>query len=267
MIYLDLNAPRTLEAANVHYYKEPTEERYINRVLDYHDIIFMVAGGWNMTELDKEYPLIKNDVVLLASGRHHYTKYPCVPETKTFCLHVSTAPGDTQDNPSSISFPTLVHVRHPQQIQKYFSNLVNTYWSEDPFKEKKIDALLSLLLLELYSESREQQTSEDNLADQAIRIINDSPHYRYKTKEMADLLFVSPKTLNNAMNKKAGMPFYAYEKQQKLKMVAMQLKLEPEWKLSQIATAYGFYDEFHMSKAFKQKYGISPSEYRNKSKL
>ena len=53
------------------------------------------------------------------------------------------------------------------------------------------------------------------------------------------------------------------EKQQKLKMVAMQLKLEPEWKLSQIATAYGFYDEFHMSKAFKQKFGVSPSDYRN----
>ena len=44
----------------------------------------------------------------------------------------------------------------------------------------------------------------------------------------------------------------------KLKMVAVQLKAEPELKLSQIATAFGFYDEFHMSKAFKQMFGISP---------
>jgi AraC-like DNA-binding protein len=48
-------------------------------------------------------------------------------------------------------------------------------------------------------------------------------------------------------------------------MVALQLKLEPDWKLSQIATAFGFYDEFHMSKAFKQKFGVSPSDYRNLS--
>ena len=265
MINLDLNAPRTLAAANAHYYKEPTDERYIDRVLEYHDIIFMVAGGWSMTELNHEYPLVKNDVLLLASGRHHYTKHPCMPGTKTFCLHVATVPGDTHDNPSSVSLPTLIHIRHPQQIQQYFSNLVTAYWSEDPFKEKKLESLLSLLLLELYSECREQQEAEESLAEQAIRIINDTPHHRYKTKEMADLLFVSPKTLNNAMHKKVGMPFYAYEKQQKLKMVAVQLRLEPDWKLSQIATAFGFYDEFHLSKAFKQKFGVSPSDYRNMS--
>ena len=93
--------------------------------------------------------------------------------------------------------------------------------------------------------------------------MNSKPYYRYTTKEMAELLYVSSKTLNNAMHKKVGMPFYAYEKEQKLKMVAMQLKMEPDLKLSQIATAFGFYDEFHMSKAFKQKYGVSPRDYRN----
>lgn len=267
MIYLDLNAKRTLAAANTHYYKEPTDERYIDRVLEYHDIIFMVDGGWSMTELNQEYPLVKNDVLLLASGRHHYTRYPCVPGTKTFCLHVATAAGDSQENPESVSLPTLIHLRNPRQIQQHFANLVATYWSAEPFKEKKIEALLSLLLLDLYSECREQQAREDNLAERAIRIINDAPHRRYTTKEMAEHLFVSSKTLNNAMYKKVGMPFYAYEKQHKLEMVAVQLKLEPDWKLSQIAAAFGFYDEFHMSKAFKQKFGVSPSDYRKQSQL
>jgi len=265
MISLDLNVPRTLAAANVHYYKEPTDERYIDRVLEYHDLIFMIDGGWSITELNQEYPLVKNDVLLLASGRHHYTSYPCTPETRTFCIHIATAPGDNCHNPDSISLPTLIHLRNPQQIQQHFSNLVSAYWSADPFKEKRIESLLSLLLLDLYAECREQQAEEDSLAEQAIRIINDAPHHRYTTKEMADLLFVSPKTLNNAMHKKVGMPFYSYEKQLKLKMVAVQLKLEPDWKLSQIATAFGFYDEFHMSKAFKQKYKVSPSDYRNLS--
>lgn len=265
MINLDLSAPRTLAAANSHHYKEPTDERYIDRVLEYHDLVFMVEGGWSMTELNEEYPLVQNDVLLLASGRHHYTKRPCSAGTKTFCLHVTTAPGDTSDNPFSVSLPTLIHVRHPQMIQQYFNDLVVTYWSVEPFKEQKINALLSLLLLELYSECREQQKSEENLAERAIRIINDKPHHQYKTQEMAKLLFVTPKTLNNAMHKKVGMPFYAYEKNQKLKMVAVQLVMEPDLKLSQIARAFGFHDEFHMSKAFKQKFGVSPSDYRRTS--
>ena len=267
MIHLDLRVPRTLAAASAHYYKEPTEERYIDRVLEHHDLIFMVEGGWSMTELNREYMLAKNDVLLLASGRHHYNRLPCSPGTKTFCLHVTATPGDRQDNPFSVSLPTHIHIRHPQQIQQYFSSLVATYWSVEPFKEQKIEALLTLLLLALHSECREQQESKEDLAERAIRIINDTPHHRYKTKEMADLLFVSPKTLNNAMNKKVGMPFYAYEKQQKLNMVAVQLKLEPDWKLSQIASAFGFYDEFHMSKAFKQKFGLSPSEYRSAAQV
>lgn len=266
MINLDLSALRTLAAANSHHYKEPTDERYIDRVLEYHDLVYMVDGGWSMTELNEEYPLVKNDVLLLASGRHHYTKRPCVAGTKTFCLHITTAPGDTPENPSSVSLPTLIHVRNTEYIQQIFSDLVATYWSVEPYKDQKITALLSLLLLELYGECREQQKSEENLAERAIRIINDSPHHQYKTKEMADLLFVTPKTLNNAMHKKVGMPFYAYEKNQKLKMVAVQLIMEPDLKLSQIARAFGFHDEFHMSKAFKQKYGVSPSDYRRTSK-
>lgn len=263
MINLDLNATRTLAAANAHHYKEPTEEHYIDRTLKYHDLIFMISGGWSMTELNEEYPLEKNDVLLLASGRHHYTKHPCMPGTQTYCLHVTTAPGDTPDNPGSVSLPTLIHVRNPQQIQQYFKFLVSTYWSVEPYKEQKISSLLSLLLLELYGECREQQKGEENLAERAIRIISETPHHRFKCQEMADLLFVSPKTLNNAMHKKVGMPFYAYEKNQKLKMVAVQLKMDPDLKLSQIAKAFGFHDEFHMSKAFKQMFGISPSEYRN----
>ena len=265
MIHLDLRAHRTLAAANAHYYKEPTDERYIDRVLEYHDIIFLVDGGWSMTELNQEYPLAKNDVLILASGRHHYNRLPCVPGPKTFCLHVAAVPGDTQDNPASVCLPTLIHTHNSQQIQQFFSDLVATYWSEEPFKAQKIQSLLSLLLLALYADCREQQKSNENLAERAIRIMNDTPHIRYTTKEMADLLFVSSKTLNNAMHKMVGMPFYAYEKQQKLKMVATLLKLQPEWKLCQIAAAYGFYDEFHMSKAFKQLFGVSPSDYREMS--
>ena len=265
MIHLDLKAPRTLAAANAHFYKEPTKECYIDRVLEYHDIIFLVDGGWSMTELNQEYPLVKNDVLLLTSGRHHYNRLPCMPGTKTFCLHVATVPGDTQENPDSVCLPSLIHIREPQQIQQLFSSLVATYWSVEPFKEQKIQSLLMLLLLALYAECRESEKGDENLAERAIRIMNDTPHIRYTTKQMADLLFVSSKTLNNAMHKMVGMPFYAYEKQQKLKMVATQLELEPDIKLSQIAAAFGFYDEFHMSKAFKQLFGVSPNDYRRKS--
>ncbi len=265
MLSLDLSAPRTLKAANAHFYKLPTEERYIDRVLEYHDLIFLEEGSWSMTELEQDYPLVQGDVLFLASGRHHFSRLPCEKGTRTFCLHVTVAPGDTEDNPNAATLPTHLHVRHPEKIRQYFSEIVTVFWSEAPYKEQRLQSLLNLLLFALYDEHRQQAVTAESLADRAIRRMNDAPHTRFETKEMAALLFVSPKTLNNAMHERTGLPFYAYEKNHKLEMAASLLRMEPEMKLSEIAAAFGFHDESHLSKAFKQKYGISPSDYRSKS--
>ena len=44
MIYLDLNAAHSLAAANAHYYKEPTDEHYIDRTIHFHDFIYLIDG-------------------------------------------------------------------------------------------------------------------------------------------------------------------------------------------------------------------------------
>ena len=49
-------------------------------------------------------------------------------------------------------------------------------------------------------------------------------------------------------------------------MVATQLRVEPDIKLSEIAATFAFYDEFHLNRAFKQKYGLSPTQYKNAAK-
>lgn len=262
MINIDLNAKHTLAAANAHYYKQPTDERYIDRVLKYHDLIYLVDGGWAFTEGEDEYPLEAGDVLMLAAGRHHFNRRPCLPETRTFCLHVSCESGDREDNPDSTGLPTLIHIKHSEKIKHYFDEIVSTYWSESPYKEQKTSALVDLLLFELYEEQQKQEAKKTDVATKAMAIITSTPHRRYQAKEVADMLFVSTKTLNNAMNRRIGMPFYTYQKNQKLDMVALQLEMEPDLKLQEIATAFGFHDEFHMSKAFKQKFGVSPQKYR-----
>ncbi len=262
MIHIDLQAPRTLMAANEHYYKQPTEPHYMDRVVEYHDLVYIDEGAWCMTEEDREYTLRKGDVLFLAAGRHHFNRLPCSPETRTFCLHVTATAGDKEGSSTAQALPTHLHVQHSDRMRQYFSELVMTWWSEDAFKEQRISALLTLLLLEIRSEYEKQQAGKADLAERAIRLLNLSPHRRFKAEEMAELLFVSPRTLNNAMVKKTGTTFYAYEKDQKLEHIALQLKMEPGIKLSEIAAAYGFHDEFHLSKAFKQKFGTSPSSYR-----
>lgn len=262
MIAIDLNSSHTLVAANAHFYKVPTDENYIDRTLQYHDLIYLVEGSWEFTENGVEYQLHTNDLLMLAAGRHHYTRLPCSPGTKTFCIHISAEAGDTESNPNAAVFPTLMNVTNAPSVKQCFENIVSTYWTDNKYKTQKLTALVNLLLLTVFEEFQCQKTKKVDIASKAIEMIIENPHKRYTAKEVADSLFISTKTLDNAMKKKVGVPFYTYLKNRKLDMVAMQLEMEPELKLHDIAASYCFHDEFHMSKAFKQRFGISPQEYR-----
>lgn len=261
-IHMNLNATHYVMAANAHYYKVPTEERYIDRTLPHHDLIYLVEGSWSITENEQEYPLQKDDCLLLSAGRHHYTRLPCAPGTRTFCIHIS---GDTQaaiEQNDVIELPTLIHAHNNPKIKKYFSEIVTVYWGKGDYKEKQLSALLDLLFLELRSLTQAKQDSD--LAEQAISLLTAAPHIHYTSKEMAEVLFVSTKTLDKSMVHRTGLSFHAYQKERKLEMAASLLVNEPDLQLREIANALGFYDEFHFSKSFKQKYQLSPRGYRLK---
>lgn len=261
-IGFNLAQPHRVVAANSHYYKTPTEVLYIDRVLPYHDLIYLVDGGWMITENGVDYPLEKGDVLLLAAGRHHYTRLPSLPETRTICIHITCEPGDDENEAGTLTLPSLLHMKGTPEVKRYFEEIVTTLWAEKPHKQERMSALFTLLALELYERQTKIETDCPAIADEVMRIINAAPHKRYKLAEIADMLYVSTKTLENAMRKSVGMSFSAFQNQRKLEMVALQLEMEPDVRLKEIALVFGFCDEFHMSKAFKQQYGVSPQQYR-----
>ena len=81
-LHFDLSAPHRIAAANSHYYKAPTDVLYLDRVMKYHDLVYLEEGGWCFTESEIDYPMEKGDVLLLAAGRRHYTRQPCAPRHK-----------------------------------------------------------------------------------------------------------------------------------------------------------------------------------------
>ena len=67
-ISFDLSQARRVAAAASHYYEQATEPLYLDRVLTHHDLIYLREGAWAITEGETEYPLERDDVLLL-SGR------------------------------------------------------------------------------------------------------------------------------------------------------------------------------------------------------
>lgn len=191
-------------AANSHYYKTPTEVLYIDRVLPYHDLIYLVDGGWMITENGVDYPLEKGDVLLLAAGRHHYTRLPSLPETRTICIHITCEPGDDENEAGTLTLPSLLHMKGAPEVKRYFEEIVTTLWAEKPHKQERMSALFTLLALELYERQTKIETDCPAIADEVMRIINAAPHKRYKLAEIADMLYVSTKTLGKRHAQERG---------------------------------------------------------------
>ncbi|MGI6635473.1 MAG: helix-turn-helix domain-containing protein [Christensenellales bacterium] len=262
-IHLNLSAPHQVVAANSHYYKQPTEPLYLNRTLQFHNFIYLRDGQWMVTESDTDYFLEKDDVLLLSAGHRHYTRLPCVPHTRTMCVHISCEQGDLTLSPTAITLPTHLNIGGHAKVRNYFENIVSTFWSDQKYKQERLAAYFNLLVLELLDVYQNASRPEPDIANEIVQLINGTPHKRFTAKEIAARFSVSIKTMNAIMLRSTGKSFAKYQSDRKLEMAASQMKVDPAVKLSEIASMFGFYDEFHLSRSFKQKYGFSPTQYKS----
>lgn len=108
-------------------------------------------------------------------------------------------------------------------------------------------------------------SSSHNILAEASRLIQTTPQTFFTGKDLADRFFVCERTLSNQFKKAYGKTLYVYQMDVKLEMVRQFLLSQPEVKLHETALNFGFCDEFHMSRTFKRKYGVSPSQYRQEN--
>lgn len=260
------SSDRQIVLANAHYYQNGTSPRYLDRTLQYHDLIYLVEGSWTFTEEEQDYHLEKDDVLLLSAGHHHYTRMPCSPGTRTFCIHVSNEPGDCVLSPESFVVSKHIHVKNNTSVRKYFEKITATFWSENPYKKQKMASLFQLMMLELHDICQTEERPLSNLMSSVRYFITQNAHKRLTLNDVANQFSVSVKTIENLCQTHAGMSFAKYQMQLKLEMVASLLEVEPDMRLLEVAELFGFYDEFHLSHAFKTKYGISPKQYKEKER-
>lgn len=82
-------------------------------------------------------------------------------------------------------------------------------------------------------------------------------------KELVEETGYSECYIRRSFEKKYGFSPKMYEKMVRLQLVISQMGGEDKsLKLDQVATKYGYYDQSHMSKEFKQLTGMTPERYR-----
>jgi transcriptional regulator GlxA family with amidase domain len=81
---------------------------------------------------------------------------------------------------------------------------------------------------------------------------------------VADYFHISKRTAEIVFKNEFHTTIHQFVTDSILKKARRYMNDYPHMKMSSIATALGFCDEFHFSKVFKSKLGMSPSAYKKK---
>lgn len=99
------------------------------------------------------------------------------------------------------------------------------------------------------------------VVDHAIEYINDNLTNPIKLKDICNHLHISDSTLSKAFSKVMGTSVGKYIRITRIKHAELLIKTTDK-SIHEISEEYGFSSAYHFSIAFKNIYGVPPSEYR-----
>jgi AraC-like DNA-binding protein len=255
---------RKVITANHIFYTIP--EKHPDRILNEHDIFYVIDGQETVFLEDQEYYLNTGDVMLLPAKYHHYGRQLYKPDTHAMYIHFSTERRDYKAGENdvipanSLMLPVSMHI-NSREVFDYFQKIVKIYLSNLPHKDLRCSALLNLLLFELSEGYRQKDYKHNEIIDEVLALIANHPQKFYSITELSKFSGLCPKSLTSYFMAVTGQSVHRYQMNNKLEQVAILLINKHFSNLKTIAINFGFYDEFHLGASFKRKFGVSPVRY------
>ena len=260
--------PAVLRTVNQCNFNKFSNAVHANRVLDEHCMFFVLEGEWEIWQDNEPYTVKKDDMIFLMRGHHHYGLKPSSPVVRTCFIHPAADAADRlveetetaglhTDSTSSFVFDTLIHCQGNPAIRGLFEKIIQLYYSDDSYKCEEISGNFLLL----FSQMSQMSTSGvccPQIVTDVIDRINRTPHKFFTLQELAAGVYVCPKTLSSQFKSSTGMTIHKYQTDLKMKMANSLLNSEPTITLKEVAKQFGYYDEFHFSRVFKQHFGRTP---------
>jgi AraC-like DNA-binding protein len=270
MPFFRCKVAREITGAQQTYY--PIPAIHPNRVMDEHDFLYLIEGEWEVWEENVPYLMKPGDLLILCAGRHHYGRKLNKHGTRILYAHAEVAPGDCHSDRSGgegaaselsgIALPRLISCMDAPGVLSCFRKLVDIFWRDSPTRDIQLSAQFELLLCELATASAIGGRPLHGLAEKAKSLLLSNPGGEMTNEKLAEILGVSARHLRYVFEQEIGLPPYRYYLNMRLDMAMTILRNEPERTLRELAEEFGFCDEFHFSRTFKRRFGISPSQIR-----
>lgn len=186
----------------------------------------------------------------------------CDNEMEHLFFHITLTSADEIDLLSKVSEPVFMEDdSEPNIIYSDFLKSESLF-SALTVKEKIYNTVLNLVarshtILEIREFSA--------CVQKALEFINNNLCEKLDLATIAQYSYVSKCTLTNKFRKELNITVLEYIQRQKM-FKAVQMLKNSAMSVSEISKKLGFSEQFYFSRCFKQKFGLSPLEYR-KSKI
>ncbi len=156
----------------------------------------------------------------------------------------------------------------PRSVE-YINNLKDIYSSSDSLSALKLKCeLISTIyeFLDLNAEKSNGFLKFSSPVSTALGYIRKNLSTALSSREVAEAALCSQSKLSLLFSREVGKSISRYI-EDLIMSEAQMLLLSSNHTILQICEKLGYYDQFYFSRRFKLRFGISPSKYRNNSKI
>ncbi len=230
---------------------------HADRITDFHVIIYGINDTIYVTEDGIDHEVGAGDIFFLKSGVHHYGKYEIRRGTEWYFAHFrahSPSGGSTMELPKKLSG------MQKSEAVRLFSNLIDSYGSEDAERKWNEHAMLFSLLSEIAFYHKKAVTPH-TVIDDICEYLSENHTRPFSAAELEEHFFLSYKHMAFLFKKEKGMTMQQFHTKIRMEH-AQKLLLSTLLPIGEVAHAIGYNDMLYFSRMFKKYTGLNPTEFR-----
>jgi len=251
---------------------------HVDRVADFHVLIYVTKGVIYVTEGDTDYAVGEGELLFLKSGIRHFGKTEIPRGTEWYFVHFSCEERHLPEfSPDSAPIPQYCELESSLALPKYLtglsggsteralSELCALCRSDDRFKQWNANAALFGVLSGI-ALRRFKQDSAFTISDRVCAYLAEHIAEPFSAQEVSGTFYLSYKRLAAVFKAEKGVTMQQYHTTLRMNEACRLLRstLLP---VGEIAAAVGYADMLYFSRCFHAQIGSSPTEYRRQSRV
>lgn len=242
------------------------------------ELLYVLSGKCEVHTEGKEWDLVKEDILVLGTGRSHSIvteeedltlrirfSFEILSEAISDGNYVFTCNSLQQNKPEFESLRAILRRVVFTVIERYRQGNSSENHAGDAgcLLRGLMYEVLDVLQRSFREKSRQglENASKEEQIDAVVSYINMNFQSPIRIREVADRLYISSSTLSRLFKSRTGVYFADYIEDVRLMNAASQLT-ETDKKVTRISMDCGFSNPSVFSRSFQAKYSMSPTEYR-----